>query len=166
MAKPYNHTEEEKIIIVTEICDRVIEEKISFNKAVKESKISYVTFFQWLSKSDQLKELYNYATLIRSDILFDEMIDIADDGINDFVKKQISEGVEVEILNSEHIQRSRLRIDARKWILAKMQPKKYGERLDLSSSDGSMTPKVLDLAQLSTEELLLRANATNKLKEK
>jgi len=29
-----------------------------------------------------------------------------------------------------------------------------------------MTPKVLDLAQLSTEELLLRANATNKLKEK
>lgn len=34
-------------------------------------------------------------------------------------------------LNGEHVQRSRLRIDARKWIAAKLKPKKYGERLGL-----------------------------------
>lgn len=39
---------------------------------------------------------------------------------------------------------------------------RWTDRNDLSSSDGSMTPKVVDLSQLSTEELLLRAKATNK----
>jgi len=137
MARPYNYTEEEKEVIITDICNRVIDETISFNKAVKDSQISYVTFFQWLSKSDKLKELYNYACEIRSDILFDEMIDIADDGSNDFMKKLMGE-TEIEILNSEHIQRSRLRVDTRKWILAKMQPKKYGDKISQEIS-GSLS---------------------------
>ena len=37
-----------------------------------------------------------------------------------------------------------LRIDTRKWALARMSPKKYGDKvtqdIDLKSSDGSMTP--------------------------
>ncbi|MEU6504669.1 hypothetical protein ABZ895_34575, partial [Streptomyces californicus] len=32
-------------------------------------------------------------------------------------------------LNGEHVQRSRLRIDTRKWYLSKIMPKKYGERI-------------------------------------
>ena len=32
-------------------------------------------------------------------------------------------------MNGEAIQRSRLRVDTRKWLLAKLQPKKYGERI-------------------------------------
>lgn len=53
-----------------------------------------------------------------------------------------------------------------KFWLSNRKSSDWKEKVDLSSSDGSMTPKVLDLSQLSTEELLLRANATNKLKEK
>ncbi len=34
-------------------------------------------------------------------------------------------------VNGEHIQRSRLRIDARKWMASKLAPKKYGEKLEL-----------------------------------
>lgn len=36
-------------------------------------------------------------------------------------------------LNGEHVQRSRLRIETRKWLMAKMKPKKYGEKLDMTS---------------------------------
>ena len=45
-----------------------------------------------------------------------------------------------------------------------MQPKKYGEKLDLSSSDGTMTPKA-DLSSFSTEELIKRAKAAKEIEE-
>jgi hypothetical protein len=47
-----------------------------------------------------------------------------------------------------------------------MQPKKYGDKLDLSSSDGTMTPNIINLDALTTEELLLRAKAAKELTKK
>lgn len=49
----------------------------------------------------------------------DDILDIADDGTNDFIERQ--EGFEV--VNSENIQRSRLRVDTRKWFMSKVLPK-------------------------------------------
>ena len=39
--------------------------------------------------------------------------------------------------NGEHISRSRLRIDARKWMAGKLRPKKYGERHIVAGDDES-----------------------------
>ena len=38
-------------------------------------------------------------------------------------------------------QAARVRIDAYKWRASKLAPKRYGEKLDLSSSEGTMTPR-------------------------
>jgi hypothetical protein len=35
-------------------------------------------------------------------------------------------------LNGEHIQRSRVRIDTRKWMLSKMLPKSYGDKTEVA----------------------------------
>lgn len=45
------------------------------------------------------------------------------------------------VLNGEHVQRSRLRIDARKWMAGKLRPKVYGEKqqVDHTNSDGSLS---------------------------
>ncbi len=48
----------------------------------------------------------------------DEMLDIADDGANDYMQREGKEYV-----NGEAIARSRLRVDTRKWLLSKMLPK-------------------------------------------
>ena len=61
--------------------------------------------------------------------MFEEILDIADDGSNDYMETK--GGYKI---NSESIARSRLRIDARKWIMSKMQPKKYGDKLELEAS--------------------------------
>lgn len=93
------------------------------------------TFYEWL-ESDELKvKRYARACELRAEIIFDELIDIADDGRNDFMTKMLGGDVEIECLNSENIQRSRLRIDARKWILSKMNPKKYGDKLDIEQTN-------------------------------
>jgi len=40
------------------------------------------------------------------------------------------------IVDHENIQRSRLRVDARKWAAARLAPKKYGDRLEHDHKGG------------------------------
>jgi hypothetical protein len=61
----------------------------------------------------------------------DALLDIANDGSNDWMRRQTQDG-KVEItLDHEHIARSRLRVDTLKWLIAKNLPKIYGEKLTL-----------------------------------
>jgi len=55
----------------------------------------------------------------------DELLEIADDGKNDWMKRN-GEGSQ---LNGEHVQRSRLRVDTRKWLLSKALPKVFGDKI-------------------------------------
>ena len=128
--------------IFDKICDR-IELGESLRSVLRSKDMpSSKTFYQWIDNDDEKVKQYARATELRADDIFDAMFEIADDGTNDFIAHDIGDGVLVEKLNTEHIQRSRLRIDTRKWALSKMNPKKYGDKteLDLKSSDGSMTP--------------------------
>nr|WP_206734938.1 MULTISPECIES: hypothetical protein [unclassified Bosea (in: a-proteobacteria)] len=43
---------------------------------------------------------------------------------------------EAWLVNGEHIQRSKLRLDARKWMASKLQPKKYGDKVALTGGSG------------------------------
>jgi len=77
-------------------------------------------------------EQYAHAREQQVDALADDIRDIADDGTNDFMTIKRG-GEEVEVVNNEAIQRSRLRVDTLKWIMSKIAPKKYGEKLDLTN---------------------------------
>ena len=88
------------------------------------------TIFNWFRKYPDFLQQYTRAKQESADAMADEILDIADDGTNDYV-----EGTS----NNEHIQRSRLRVDTRKWLMAKMKPKKYGDKLDLTT-DGKELP--------------------------
>lgn len=83
---------------------------------------------RWLREYPDFREQYAKAMESRADAVFEELFDIADD-----VTEEPSA-----------VAKARLRIDTRKWALARMSPKKYGDKvtqdIDLKSSDGSMTP--------------------------
>jgi hypothetical protein len=42
-------------------------------------------------------------------------------------------GYEKEVVNNEVVNRSKLRVDTRKWLMAKMKPKVYGDKVDVTS---------------------------------
>jgi Bacteriophage Sf6, terminase small subunit-like len=67
----------------------------------------------------------------------DEILDIADDGSNDFVAK-VGKNKEVLALlpDKENIQRSRLRVDTRKWLLTKILPRMYGDKITQTIEGG------------------------------
>ena len=64
--------------------------------------------------------------------------DIADNGENDYMKRSGKDQEPGYVVNGEAIQRSRLRVDARKWLLSKLAPKKYGDKIEttLQGPDG------------------------------
>lgn len=90
---------------------------------------SRVTVFRWLRERDDFRDQYARAKEEAADALADDIIDIADDGTNDYVEQQTRNGTYVA-LAAEHVQRSKLRVDARKWIAAKLKPKKYGDKVE------------------------------------
>lgn len=86
------------------------------------------TVFRWLSLHDEFSKQYAYARASQAEYLFDEILDIADDGHNDWMLRKFGDD-ERYVENGEALRRSVLRVDARKWVVSKLLPKKYGERV-------------------------------------
>lgn len=88
------------------------------------------TFYAWMDADEEILKRYARATEARADKIFDEILEIADKQGEDVIHTD-----EGEVINHNIVQRNRLQIDARKWVLAKMNPKKYGDKVDVTSGD-------------------------------
>lgn len=75
----------------------------------------------------------------------EEITEIADNGSNDWMERNDPDNPGYAF-NGEHYQRSRLRVDARKWMLSKVLPKVYGERLshEVSGPEGGPIAVAVD----------------------
>jgi hypothetical protein len=100
-------------------------------------------WYQILAADEALAGRFARAREEGFDAIAEEALEIADDGTNDWKTREKESGETYEALNHEHVQRSKLRVETRLKLLAKWDPKRYGEKIDLTSSDGSMTPKGL-----------------------
>lgn len=75
------------------------------------------------------RERYARAREAAADRLMDEALAIADDGTADLVTRFNRKGEEYTAVDYENVNRSKLRVDTRKWAAAKLAPQKYGERV-------------------------------------
>jgi hypothetical protein len=125
MSRPSEMTQE----ICDAICDGIADGQSLRSICASEEMPNKSTVFRWLAADETFRDQYARAREAQADALFDDILDIADDGTNDFMTKKNADGADYEALNSEHIQRSKLRVDARKWMAGKLQPKKYGEKI-------------------------------------
>ncbi len=98
----------------------------------QEGMPSLETVFRWLREKPEFRDQYAHAKNESADALVEEMLDIADDANGD----HDDEGRYV----SENVQRSKLRIDTRKWIAAKMKPKKFGDHIDVNHGGQTDNP--------------------------
>ena len=93
------------------------------------------TIFRWLASDKLFQDQYAKAREAQADVLFEEILDIADEAQT--TTKVIGQGEDAEEVityDSVAVARNRLRVDARKWMAGKLRPKKYGEKLELSGS--------------------------------
>lgn len=142
MPKEPKHPKEPKKIgrpeiYTQDLADRVctrIAEGASMRTACKLDEMPAIcTVFKWIREKPEFAKQYARATEERTEAMAEDLLDIADDGSNDLMT--IQKGNQTyEIENKEVTNRSRLRVDSRKWLMAKMKPKKYGDKLDLTSN--------------------------------
>lgn len=86
----------------------------------------------------------------------DELLEIMDDGQNDWMCRAQAGFAEDDPrrfswqLNGEHINRSRLRVEGRKWLLSKALPKIYGDKVALTDGDGG--PLIVQVVKHSAND--------------
>ena len=92
--------------------------------------VSTVLFYAWLKEDSELFNDYERAREARADKIFEEIIIISNEELpTESETSSIMSGSTTTTY--DNVQRSKLKIDARKWMLSKMMPKKYGEKLDI-----------------------------------
>ncbi|MFZ2399002.1 MAG: hypothetical protein WAW31_10130 [Smithella sp.] len=106
------------------------------------------TIMWWLIQDKNFSEQYAQAKESQCDLFAEELIDIADDSSSDEIFTEDGK----RIANKEFINRSRLRVDTRKWLLSKLKAKKYG---DYIKSDVTVQGE-LNVRSMSDAELNAR----------
>ena len=110
--------------IAGEICERIADGE-SLRAVCRDAHMpSHSTVLSWVVEDREgFSDRYACAREIQAEALADEILEIADG----------AGGAEQQPTH-EDVAHARLRVDARKWLLAKLLPKKYGDRLDLKHS--------------------------------
>ena len=93
------------------------------------------TFYKRLANDKDFADKYARVSEIREKVIFEEILNIADTPQIGKVETLKEWGVEIK--TADMIEHRRLQVDARKWILGKMAPKKYGEKLELAGDQNS-----------------------------
>lgn len=130
-----------------EIADKICTEIATSSKSLRticaqDGMPGVTTILKWLRENtNEFAVQYARAKEEQADFLAEEMIDIADDGRNDLMTVTFGDQ-SYEKENKEVTNRSRLRVDTRKWIASKLKPKKYGDRLELDGKVDSNNPPV------------------------
>ncbi len=107
-----------------------------------ESMPDKATIMRWVIKHEEFRDLYVKALEMRMHFWADDIVEIADDGSNDWMEKELEGGHIIEVENKEVIARSRLRVDVRKWLMVKLAPRTYGERLEVDNKGKVTTEHV------------------------
>jgi len=114
------------------ICERLADGESLRSICRDEQMPSTSTVCKWLSKNAAFAEQYTRARELQADALFDDILEIADDGRNDWMERE-GEGNEGWRENGEALRRSHLRIEARKWMAGKLKGK-YSDKLTVNNN--------------------------------
>ncbi len=84
---------------------------------------TYRSVMRWVIKHEEFCHKYEMARKVQRERWAEEIIDIPDNSRGD-------------------VQRARLRVDSRKWVLARLEPRKYGDKMDFTSGGDKMAPSL------------------------
>ena len=129
------YSEEQKEEILNNIFN-MIESGKSLRFALSQIPLSSSTFFIWIEGDPEKSKHYAYVTDIRTELKFES------------IEKDYSEepqrDSETGRIDSAWVQLQRLKIDSKKWELSKLNPKKYGDKIQQEHS-GELKTTIISL---------------------
>lgn len=117
-----------------------IEAHGNVSQALRERSVPRTAFYAKIAAEPEAENRYARAKRLGIVAFADEIVDIADAREGDVI---IDEESGRRIIDNEAVQRARLRVDTRKWLLAKILPKVYGEKMLLGSDPENPIPPMV-----------------------
>jgi hypothetical protein len=142
------YTEENKEEIFNKIIAEIADEGTPVRTILKRKGMpSSSTFFIWLDEDDFKSKQYARACEMRAEVLFDQMLQIAFTPVEGETKKIVKKGKvqETETTKGDMLGHRRLQVDTIKWSISKLAPKKYGDKMDVTTAGDKIngTPSIV-----------------------
>jgi len=136
----YNKKEIDKLF--NKVCELISKKGMSLRAVLLSKDMpSSETFYKWVESDISKSKQYACACEDRSEKIFEDILNISDASKDDVIID--SEGREV--VNHNVIQRDRLRVDSRKWMLGKLNPKKYSDKIQVDTTEFKEQPLFPDV---------------------
>jgi len=143
MARPSIYREE----LADQLFERLATSDLGLSRICAQPDMpAFKTVWRWLEAKPELRQKYARAKEQQAEFMADQILAISDDGEADRIERVNEQGKPYTQLDHENINRSRLRVDARKWLASKLAPKKYGDRLELAGDANN--PITISIAEV------------------
>lgn len=118
------------------ICERISDGESLRTICMADDMPNKATVFRWLAANKMFSDQYTRAREVQAETMAEDILQIADDGANDtYVDDEGNRRTDYDV-----IARSKLRVDARKWLASKLAPKKYSDKIDLNHGGQAGNP--------------------------
>jgi hypothetical protein len=124
--------------VADEVCDRISKGETLSQVCRSPGMPPKTTVLRWvMDDRDGLSDRYAHARELLLEHWSEEILDISDDGSNDWMERESRNGT-ITVVDRECTERSKLRVDTRKWLLSKLAHRKYGDKVtsEVTGKDG------------------------------
>ena len=140
-------SKEERDALFFDICEAVVDNNTSFKQELEKRHVSLSVFNKIVLSDPTFAELYRATREVRCDYLFEEIIEIADTPIvgDELTEESDETGKIIKVIKKRgDLWRHRqMKIDARKWAVARINPAKYGDKIDITSENKAISQVVM-----------------------
>jgi hypothetical protein len=85
------------------------------------------TVYGWLRAVEEFRQLYRKARELQAEGMLDELLELSD-----WQPPEKPDGT----IDTGFVQWKKLQVDARKWAMSRLLPRKYGDKIGLTGDDG------------------------------
>lgn len=124
--------------LADEICEMISNTSFGLERISEHFNVDRSQITRWLQKYPEFRIKYTRAKEEQADYLAEEIMKISDDASKDLISGQFG-----EMPNSAAIARAKLQIDTRKWLMSKLKPKSYSDKIDVNVGGQDGNPLVV-----------------------
>lgn len=129
--------------VAARICEEMITGRSLRSICADSDMPSISSVYLWMSKHPEFSQQYARAQVDRATAMAEEILEISDDSADDVLIQD-----DRAYPNSVSVARDKLKVDTRKWLLSRMDPKRYGDKVETVHSGSlevqQITRKIID----------------------
>ena len=120
-----------------QICDRMANGETPTEVCRDPTMPTWMVLCRWRRQNEDFDRRFRVAWEACCEFMLCDAVAIADDSRNDYVDRLTKKGV-IRVFDREHFERSRLRVELRKWNASKILRHVYGDKseVDVRTPDG------------------------------